>query len=136
MKSNKILIAAVVLQWLLLIASVIAGLLEQSRLTGILAECRNALNAQHFTPFQIALVFFGVGIIIVNLIASVGVCKLKHWSRPLFLWSNIAGTVIVLIFFEPDITTPISSFLNEWGTIFIGITLSLIYWSPLASEFK
>ena len=136
MKSNKILIASVVLQWLLLIASVIAGLLEQSRLTGIFAECRNAINAHHFTPYQIAILLFGGVLVIVNLIASVGLCRLKRWARTLYIWSYIAGTITVLVFFEPDIITPVSNIISEWGTIFVGITISLMYWSPLAKEYN
>ena len=136
MKPYDMLIASIVLQWLFLAASAFAGWRERSQLTGVLAECRRALDAQPFTSFQIALVLLGAALVIVNFIASAGLCKLKRWSRTLYLGSTIAGTVVVLLFFEPDLTTPVSCFFSEWGTLFIGITLSLVYVSPLGHEFK
>lgn len=130
------LTGSIILQWLFLAASAFAGWRERSQLTGALAECRRALDAQPFTSFQTALVLLGAALVIVNFIASAGLCKLKRWSRTLYLGSTIAGTVVVLLFFEPNLTTPVACFFSEWGTLFIGITLSLAYGSPLGHEFK
>ena len=136
MRLRKTLVTFVILQWILVILGLIAGIVEEQRLSGVLRECFVFIERQPFTPFQVSIIILVGALLIANIVASVAICFLKSWARPLYVSSFLLAGVVVILMFQPELATPASDWFGECGTICIGITIALLYWSPLADTFR
>ncbi|MCX7008632.1 MAG: hypothetical protein NTY53_15500, partial [Kiritimatiellaeota bacterium] len=136
MNHRRTLVTFVALQWIFLILEEIAKTIELQHLSGVLRECSTYIAGLPLTPLQRPLILLGGALLIANFVASVAMCFLKAWARTLYLSSFLLAGVVVILIFEPELNTPSGEWFGDCGTICTGITIGLLYWSPLAERFK
>ena len=124
----------VVWQWLLAAASLAIFQLEARDLPFLLQEYASEQSAASATWVD-QLVGWGVLVWFVgSLVGSVGVFLLRRWARPLFLAMAVLGCVIQA-FLEPSVTTAWSTSAETAAQVMVGVTLGVLYFSPVRGHF-
>lgn len=83
---------------------------------------------------EIAILLAEVAAFTAYLISTVAIVKARRWSRRLFFYSTVSA-VILSFFTGPHISGPVSNTLNQLGVLLMGMTLGLLYFSPLEEQF-
>jgi hypothetical protein len=124
----------VVWQWLFAALSILVFQIEVDRLPYLLRayallEAAREPSAVDAVTGWLALLW-AVG----SLVASAGVFLLQRWSRPLFLAMAILGCGLQALL-EPSVTTSWSVAAETGAQLLVGVTIGVIYFSPVRGHF-
>lgn len=126
---------AVLAQWILLVASSISGTFEAKGLPSALKSFRSNPN-YNFHDFQsMAIVIAAIIAFVAYLVSSIGLLKRWKWSRNVYLLSNIIGPVLAL-FLGPLVMAPGENLLGSMNVVLIGVTIGILYFSPVKEAFR
>lgn len=136
MNTEKLIRISIVIQWVLIILSIIIYFIEERHLQPLLKEYLLLKDNAEQSNVEFIGMFLGVVALIAYFIASIGILKFKRWSRSLYLWSNILGILFIPLFLGVTIMTPFSYVFDEGATLFIGITIAFLYFSEAKEHFN
>lgn len=124
----------VVWQWILACLSIWFFQLEADKLPFLLQEYASYQAVRPATTADAVVgwltLLWGVG----SLVASVGVFALRRWARPLFLVMALLGCVLQALL-EPSVTTGWSVAAETAAQVLVGVTIGLVYFSPVRGHF-
>jgi hypothetical protein len=124
----------VVWQWILACLSIVFFQIEVDRLPFLLQEYAAAEAIRPATATDAVIgwltLLWGIG----SLVASVGVFALRRWARPLFLVMALLGCVLQALL-EPSVTTGWSVAAETAAQVLVGVTLGVLYFSPVRGHF-
>lgn len=127
-----------VINWLLVLAYIVVSITTESLLP---PEIQSYLDAQLNTPitlFEIVLLIIGVVYFIFCIVLSVGLFLFKKWAKAILLPSSVLSLLLFLLVFntKPVIETGWASFIGDILSLFEGIILALVYFSPISRMFE
>jgi acyl dehydratase len=124
----------VVWQWVLACLSIVFFQLEIDRLPFLLREYAAAEAVRPPTVADSAIGWLTLLWAIGSLVASTGVFALRRWARPLFLAMALLGCVLQALL-EPSVTTGWSVAAETAAQVVVGVTLGVVYFSPVRGYF-
>ena len=134
MRIEAVLRHLVVWQWVLACLSIVFFQVEIDKLPFLLKEYA---AAEAIRPPTVAdsmvgwlTLLWGIG----SLAASIGVIALKRWARPFFLVMALLGCVLQALL-EPSVTTGWSVAAETAAQVLVGVTLGVVYFSPVRGHF-
>jgi hypothetical protein len=125
----------VILEWVLIFASVLIGLSLEETLP---AELRAYIDADaERPPSRIESVILALGVVLVAgaVVASIGVYFLRAWARPLYLGCAVAG-LLLMLFLGPTIYGAIDGAVSTLTSAVQGAILALLYFSGASAHFQ
>ena len=134
MDTIKTLRLTIIMQWFFIIVGSTIGIYEEQYLPVELLNYINAEAEAEFTNFELAIFSISVLMILALLYTSVGVYRLRPWARKPYT-IIIFSIVIAYLFIGVEIITPISASLDYFGTLTMGVTLGILYFSDSSSNF-
>jgi len=134
MSIERVLRQLVLWQWILAGLSILGFELEVDRLPFLLLEYAAAEAARPATAADAAIGWLTLSWGIGSLAASIGIVALRHWARPLYLAMALLGCVLQALL-EPSVTTPWSVAAETAAQVLVGVTLGVVYFSPLRDRF-
>jgi hypothetical protein len=135
MDLNRILRIAVLSQWGFIILTTVIGIVEDSYLPPELATYVKNRDTAGLSALQKTAAVMMWAFMMSYLVSSLGLLSKKKWAPITYLYSVIFLTILTS-FLAPLIVTPLTSLLSTAADIIIGITVCLVYFSPLKEEFK
>ena len=135
MDLNRILKLSVIFQLAIIILAIIAGLVEESYLPTELATYVKNREAGGLSAVQKAAAVMMGPFLISYLAASIALLARKTWAPVTYLYSVIFLTILSSLM-APSIITPLTSLLETVSDVIAGITICLVYFTPLKEEFK
>jgi hypothetical protein len=124
----------VVWQWVLACLSIVFFQVEIERLPFLLQEYAAAEAARPPTAADAIVGWLTLLWAVGSLAASVGVFALRRWARPLFLAMALLGCVLQALL-EPSVTTGWSVAAETAAQVVVGVTLGVVYFSPVRGHF-
>lgn len=90
------------------------------------------------TPLSLAdILSFAIAVLLFVVLATawIGLWRLKPWGRSVYTAATGLG-IVAIPAFAPFVTHGIAEMFSEAGSIANGMTLALIWFSPLATHFQ
>ncbi len=135
MDSVKVLKAVIVAQWVFLILSVVVGIYEEQYLPYPLQLHLYNEAQKDLSLFESVVLAISVIFVFILLFSSVGLYRMRAWSRKPYVITLFLGAVIYP-FTDLIVYPPISSAIDYIATLLMGMTVGLIYFSEARNEFK
>jgi len=135
MNLEKLIRSSLIIQWVLIALFIIITFIEAINLPPLLEEYVRLKENENQSSVEMIGTILMIISLLIYLISSIGVFNFKKWSRSLYLWSYILG-IFAIPFWGITIMTPYSYVIGEVMTLFIGITLAILYFSEVKEHFK
>ncbi len=135
MNIKKILKLFIFTEWILIAVGIFLTFYLEKTLP---LELQEYLNEYYENGFNLKDGIASVLLILIfllNFISSVGLWKLKIWSKNLYVISTF-GISISMIFLGPTVETGIVTGIGELSIIIAGIIIGILYFSELKLDFK
>ncbi len=132
--SIRALRIAVIAQWVLIAASIAAGMYEERSLPEVLRNYLTEQGSKTATPGQIGVLFLGVILSIGLITSSIGIYRFIPRARTVYLVCSVAS--ITFLFMGPSITSPVEGALKYVGDAADGFTIAMLYFSPARAKFE
>lgn len=133
MKPKNILRVAVFLYWVFLILSIATSFALENTLPEPLKTWLEQQAEADITNLEIILVFIGIPLLVIELIASICLCLLHQWAKWGFLTTTIIGYLLFL-FAGPIVEDALSVTLEEISVMLSGLILGLVFFTDVLSE--
>lgn len=124
----------VVWQWVLACLSIVFFQVEIEHLPFLLQEYAAAEAARPPTAADAIVGWLALLWAVGSLAASAGVFALRRWARPLFLAMALLGCGLQALL-EPSVTTGWSVAAETAAQVLVGVTLGVVYFSPVRGHF-
>lgn len=122
---------AIVGSWICLALAVAVSFWEEQRLPPSLFEYLQAQYSADVSPVEMLV---GVLLFVALIVASVGMLAFARWSRPLFLFSAVAG-VFLLPVVGPNVEGPWKALFHELSLMGFGFVIALSYFGEVKNHF-
>ena len=134
MPIERVLRHLVVWQWVFACLSIVIFQLEVERLPFLLKTYAAVEAARPPGALDVAVGWLSLVWAIGSLAASAGVMALRRWARPAFLVMALLGCVLQALL-EPSVTTAWSVAAETAAQVLVGVTLGVLYFSPVRGRF-
>jgi hypothetical protein len=135
MKQKRILIVAVLSEWLLIAMTVTAAFPLESSFPEPLQAYLAEEAKRDTTSWEWALTGIATANFVLNFASSIGLLFLRSWARILYTVSLLLGSILWLFFDGPTIHSSIGGFFHGLSLIVSGFLICLIWFSELAPCF-
>jgi hypothetical protein len=117
-----------VLEWVFIIAGVIASFALESSLPEPLATWLSAEAGRDLTAREIALFVVFVPLIVCFIVSTVGLLCLRRWAAWLYLGTTAFGTLL-MPFTGPTVEHAFAATLDEIGLMMAGAVIALAFFT-------
>jgi hypothetical protein len=135
MQEFKYLRAAVIGQWLALIVSIGIAVFEEKWLPSELQSYLQKSESPPSSSKEVLFVVLGIVSFAGYIISSIGIWRKSRWAPRVYLYSNVLGGLSLLLS-GPVVLGPWSYLFGDINVFLIGITVGLIYYSPVKELFQ
>jgi hypothetical protein len=132
--SIRALRISIIVQWLLIAASIAAGMYEERNLPEVLRNYLNEQAGKTLSPGELAVLFIGVSLAIGLITSSIGIYRFIPRARTVYVVCSVGA--ILFLFMGPVITSPIEGTFKYLGDAADGFTIALLYFSPARVKFE
>ncbi|MGB5612221.1 MAG: hypothetical protein WBM67_06155 [Sedimenticolaceae bacterium] len=122
---------AIVGSWICLGLAVAVSFWEEQRLPPSLFEYLQAQYSANVSPVEMLV---GLLLFVALVVASVGLLALARWSRPLFLFSTLAGLFLWPVV-GPNVEGPWEALFHELSLLGFGFVIALSYFGEAKKHF-
>lgn len=125
----------IILSWLLAVGAAIFSFSTERMLP---PELKSYLDTQANTPItmpDMILTIISVVYLIFHFMVSVGLFLFKRWAKALFLPLLAIGSILIIPL-GPYVDTGWATFLYYLCNLLDGITLAVVYFSPISRMFE
>jgi magnesium-transporting ATPase (P-type) len=133
--SRRALRVSIVMQWVLIVTAVVIGFYEEGNLPEAL---RRYIIEQDNKPISLTemIVLGSSALLLIGLmISSVGIYRLKSWSRTPYVICSVLIT-FVFLFLGPVVTPPIEGTFQYLANAIEGFAIALMYFSSVRESFE
>jgi len=133
--SIRALRISIIVQWLLIAASIGAGFYEERNLPEVLRNYLIEQAGKTLSPGELVVLFIGVSLAIGLITSSIGIYRLQPpRARTVYVVCSVGA--ILFLFMGPVITSPIEGTFKYIGDAADGFTIALLYFSPARVKFE
>lgn len=132
--STRSLRIAIVVQWILLLASVSVGLFEERYLPELLKNYINEQDSKTLSSGQMVVMGSALLLLLTVIISSISLFLLKPWARGAYVACSVLGAVLFL-FMGPTVMPPIGGTLHSLVNATEGFIIALLYFSSARINF-
>ena len=135
MKQKRILILAVLSEWLLIAMTVTAAFSLESSFPEPLQAYLAEDAKRDYTSWGWALTGIAIANFVLNFVSSIGLLFLRSWARILYTVTLLLSSILWLFLDGPTIHSSIGGFFGDLSLIAAGFLICLIWFSGLAPCF-
>ena len=128
MKTSSILRVLLVLEWIVIITGVVLSCIMAAYLPPELQAWLAGQAEASVTMSDWLLLFLGVPLLIVMLVASIGLFMLRRWGAWLYVITTFLGTAI-MPFTGPTVDHALADAVDETALILSGIVIGIAFFS-------
>ncbi len=136
MKQKRILILAVLSEWLLIAMAVTAAFSLESSFPEPLQAYLAEEAKRDTTSWEWALTGIDIANFVLNFVSSIGLLFLRSWARILYTVTLLLSSILWLFFDGPTIHSSIDGLFSDLSLIAAGFLICLIWFSGLAPCFN
>jgi hypothetical protein len=136
MKQKRILILAVLSEWLLIAMTVTAAFSLESSFPEPLQAYLAEDAKRDYTSWGWALTGIAIANFVLNFVSSIGLLFLRSWARIIYTVTLLLSSILWLFLDGPTIHSSIGGFFGDLSLIAAGFLICLIWFSGLAPCFN
>lgn len=136
MKQKRILIVAVLSDWLLIAIAATAAFSLESSFTEPLQAYLAEDAKRDYTSWEWALTGIAIASFVLNFASSIGLLFLRSWARILYTVTLLLSSIPWLFLDSPTIHSSIGGFFGDLSLVAAGFLICLIWFSGLAPCFN